>query len=280
MYAQLDADFTDNPKILGTSLAALGVYALGLAYAVRHLTDGYLPAVVVTYLCRGEWQLVAELETQRLWERGNGSDYRIHDFLEHNLSANDVKAGRKAARERMRRFRRSSREQMPNERGTNAEVPILAMGAAPPSRAVRQNLRSRSKSSPTNPRPAAKATSKAHAESFARFWEAYPPRRGRRDKKADAWKAWQKLAPDATLEATILAAVARYARADTLPVDAVRYLTHRRWEDETEVAYVAPRVPKPTSVAAMIPDAKPARSPEAVEQVKQLVADLPFMRGK
>ena len=69
--------------------------------------------------------------------------------------------------------------------------------------------------------------------SFQRFWEAYP----RRDNKAAAEKAWDRLRPDTGLLGTILAAltwqkaIPQWQTQNYIPMPAT-YLNNRRWEDE------------------------------------------------
>lgn len=85
--------------------------------------------------------------------------------------------------------------------------------------------------------PKAKSGKAAREASFADFWSAYPKRRS----KADARKAWLKLAPDKELTQRILGAVAQ-ARASPdwrkeggrfIPYPAT-WLRRRGWEDELE----------------------------------------------
>lgn len=71
--------------------------------------------------------------------------------------------------------------------------------------------------------------------SFDRFWMVYP----RRVKRVKALAAWRRLAPDAALEAVILAAVEAQARSDQWTRDGGAFIPHpttwleaRRWEDE------------------------------------------------
>ena len=72
------------------------------------------------------------------------------------------------------------------------------------------------------------------AEGFAEFWAEYP----RKDAKADALKAWSKLAPDEPLRAVILGAVAAQRSSDQwcreggrfIPLPA-SWLNGRRSED-------------------------------------------------
>lgn len=131
-WAKLDDGIYDHPKVLNTSLEALGLYLLALAYAARHLTDGRLSGPAITMLSRGDTSLAPILVAQGLWEGPNEvGGYLIHDYLDWNLSANDAKLLQKAARERMKSFRMRSREQTPNERRTNTFVPDKATAKTP-----------------------------------------------------------------------------------------------------------------------------------------------------
>ena len=86
------------------------------------------------------------------------------------------------------------------------------------------------------PPKAAKPPRKAEQarESFDRFWSRYPARKGRRGKKQEALTSWMRLSE--ADRAAALAGLEAYCQADEVrrgyPCDAVRYLRHRRWEDD------------------------------------------------
>ena len=89
---------------------------------------------------------------------------------------------------------------------------------------------------------------------FDAFWEAYP----RKVDKQDALKAWAKLAPDADLVETILAALERQKRWDQWQRDDGQYvpypptwLTKRRWEAQGPAA-AGPSAESPADKAARI----------------------------
>src|SRR5262252_8022739 len=105
-WAQLDDHFHDNPKILETSLPAVGLYAIGLSYCSAQLSDGFIPRVVVSGR-RGSVAAARELIEHRFWEPVEGG-YRIHDYLDWNKSREQVLAERAAAAERKRSSRRTS----------------------------------------------------------------------------------------------------------------------------------------------------------------------------
>ncbi len=116
-WAKLDDGFTDHPKIIDAGPLAGWLFVCGLTYSARLLTDGFVPQGQVRKLADVDnaMDLASRLVEVGLWERTDGG-FRIHDYLEYNPSAAQVKDERKAAQERMRRVR--SREVRPN----NVEV--------------------------------------------------------------------------------------------------------------------------------------------------------------
>lgn len=88
-------------------------------------------------------------------------------------------------------------------------------------------------------------------ESFDRFWRAYPKKKN----KVAARRAWDDLAPDATLVVSILAAVDGQRRSEGwqredgrfVPMPA-KWLQERRWEDEP----TAPAQPAEKSIEVKI----------------------------
>lgn len=123
MWAKVSDDFVDDPRVLETSLEALGLHVLALSYCGRHLTDGLVTKGVLRHLARdpdAAARLAAELVKAQLWRSGP-EGYELVDFREQNPSAKTVMAERKAARVRMRKHRQRVR---PNFGGTNAELPV------------------------------------------------------------------------------------------------------------------------------------------------------------
>lgn len=109
MWTRLDDNFYDHPKVIRAGLEAIGLFALGLSYAARHLTDGKIPLEFVGKRKRPAEKLVEV----GLWER-DGSSYRIHHFLDYNPSASRVKRDRRAARMRMNKLRTDSKVRLNN----------------------------------------------------------------------------------------------------------------------------------------------------------------------
>lgn len=159
---------------------------------------------------------------------------------------------------------------------------VIGKRTRPPSRALRQNLQKSSSTALLHQAATETSSSRAAlAAAFMTFWKRYPPRRGRREGKAEAEREYLKLAPDAALQATLLAAVQAYGDSTELPKDACRWLRGRNWEDEIGVR--AERVPRQIHATvppeiALLPAEKPDRSPEAIAEVRKIVGSLPWAK--
>lgn len=116
MWLKLDDGFADHPKIDTLSDGAFRLHVSGLCYAAKHLTDGMLPARSLRRLTPTfDEDLVAELVAVGLWHRlGEVTDadgtpldagFELHDFLDYNPTAAEVKARREKDREKKRRQR-------------------------------------------------------------------------------------------------------------------------------------------------------------------------------
>lgn len=119
-WAKLDDDFYDHPKVLAAGLEAAGLFAKGLSYSSRKLTNGALTFDVAEMLARTpEWRVIA----QRLVDVGlfesTATGYVIHDYLRFNPSAQQVKKKRREASQRMKR----ARNVRANTSRTSREVP-------------------------------------------------------------------------------------------------------------------------------------------------------------
>jgi hypothetical protein len=108
MWTRLDDALLDHRKLLEAArllgkdgrAKALGFYTASLLYSSKHLTDGKLSKAVIEDL-HISGQGIRALVTVGLWRRV-GKTYVIHDYLEYNTPAADVRERRKkdAARKR------------------------------------------------------------------------------------------------------------------------------------------------------------------------------------
>jgi hypothetical protein len=107
MWSRLDDGLLDHPKthmageLLGPDgrLLVIGMYAIGLMWTNKQLTDGVLPvASVKTFQqCRKPLRIADALVAAKLWHFEQGV-YRIHDFHQYNDPAADVRAEREMSR--------------------------------------------------------------------------------------------------------------------------------------------------------------------------------------
>ncbi len=97
-WVKIDDKMVDHPKIAVLSHGAFHAHIAGLCYCSQHLTDGHVPLVIAHRLVSGGKKFADELVTGGVWERKNGG-YAIHDYLDFQLSREDiqkrVEAGRK-----------------------------------------------------------------------------------------------------------------------------------------------------------------------------------------
>jgi len=111
MWAKLDDGLEGHPKILaagGTlgkngAVLALGFYVSCVLYANRYLTDGIISDAVMAHMGHADKpvDIAAALVGAGLLHRIDGG-YRIHDYHDHNPSAESVRRKREVDRERKR----------------------------------------------------------------------------------------------------------------------------------------------------------------------------------
>ena len=116
----LTDDLPSHPKILraggllGTHGAdrALALYVAAIAYARKHMTDGFLPDAFVVN-SRGEKVAKALSDSGiNLFRRVRGG-YVIHDFHDYNRSAKEEKDFRRKERERVATWRAKQQGRKP-----------------------------------------------------------------------------------------------------------------------------------------------------------------------
>ena len=128
-WIRLDDQFADHPKVIAAGPLASWLFVCGLTYCARYLTDGFIPAGQVRRLADVEdvTPLVTRLVTVGLWECVDNG-YRVHDYLDYQPSADQVRAERAATARRQAawRVRRHAGSPTPSSNAvTNASpVPI------------------------------------------------------------------------------------------------------------------------------------------------------------
>ena len=95
-YIRLHDGMPDHPKVVGLSHAAFRLYVESICWCGRHLTDGVVPAAAMRRM--GGWSPAAikELAAAGLLEAGEGPHWLIHDYTEHQRTADEVAQYRKA----------------------------------------------------------------------------------------------------------------------------------------------------------------------------------------
>ena len=112
VWARLTVDFADSPKVAGLSDAAFRTLVEMILWSRKMMTDGVIPASVA----RRRWGAKTQTETHSVTDSGthcetdpvtelctnhptspslvrtSGGDYMIHDFLDHQESAEEVNA--------------------------------------------------------------------------------------------------------------------------------------------------------------------------------------------
>jgi hypothetical protein len=88
----------------GGRLAALGLFVAAIGYAREHLTDGIVPGEYLHDLAKNCVPVDA-LRTARLIRKLRGNRYQIHDYLQWNKTADQIKKDRAKAAARVKRHR-------------------------------------------------------------------------------------------------------------------------------------------------------------------------------
>lgn len=124
MWSRLDDALIDHRKVFQAAeiigpnggVIAIGLYAMGLMYANKHLTDGFVPLSVVR-----SWTHVADgpavadaLVRASLWTktgRHGTPGFLIHDFGNYNPSATTIRSQRKRDADRKAAERKEQKRQ-------------------------------------------------------------------------------------------------------------------------------------------------------------------------
>lgn len=218
-YFKLDVGYLTNPKVAAVaaeSPTAVLLHIEAIAYAAQHLTDGVVPLALIVRLAgatKGDAELL--IRAGMLIDLGDG-DVEVHDYLEHQRSAAEVKGSTDKAR-RAAHARWSSEDSTEHAEG-NASSNASGM----PNPMPREKERKRDN---TTPRPAT-------PDTFDPWWAVYP----RKDAKGQARPAYKaalkKVGADELLALTVQWAQ-DHAGDDRqfLPLPA-SWLNGERWADE------------------------------------------------
>jgi hypothetical protein len=249
-WIRLDDQFPDHPKVIAAGPMAAWLYVCGIGYCNRLLTDGLIPKGQVRKLADVDeaMALAARLVEVGLWEEVE-SGYRIHDFLDYQPSAEQVKAERADNAKRQHEWRERKKQERNTVTNTvtdgvsNAPRNAPVTGAPYPSQSHPVPIPSTSPDGEEPPIPPAtdappaapKAISRRQEQGFDAFWQAWPKKEG----KARAQTAWARIRPDPDTIQAILDAIPRHQAAKDWPRENWRFcplpatwLNERRWDDE------------------------------------------------
>jgi len=110
-WLKIDDGFAEHPRVEKLSSRAFRLHVTALCQCARKLTDGHITdtdARVARLVANAGTRAILELEEAGLWER-NGRGWVVRDYLDYNPSAEQVKAERDRAAERMRKVRSNVR---------------------------------------------------------------------------------------------------------------------------------------------------------------------------
>lgn len=239
-YAKLDVGYFDNPKtadLVETHPRALIFHLRAILYCRQHLTNGRFPVRLVARLacatyCGGQCQGQCDVCASRiagLVREVDERTYEVHDYLEHQDSAEDI-AKRKTAGQRAAAARW----------GGDGNAEGSAKGNAPANAEGNAEGNAKERRGEDIKSTRANARADAHAElpeQFLIFWDLYPKKRSR----GAALKAWtqavRKEDPSVIIDGlrSQLPWFASQVRADgDYRPSAGPWLNGERWTDETE----------------------------------------------
>ena len=87
-WVRFDDAMADHPKVIGLSDAAFRLWIRAVCWSNRYQTDGVLPRDLVREL--GTMRAAGQLVTAGLWTVDPAGGFRIHDFLDYQLSRQEV----------------------------------------------------------------------------------------------------------------------------------------------------------------------------------------------
>jgi hypothetical protein len=203
-WGRLDDNASGNGKLLALSDAAFRMWAMGLVYCQRNLTDGFIPAHAIDAFgvrASNKRRVADELCTPQMadrasvWRKTEGG-YQVHDYLDWNDSRADVLKARADSRRRVRKFRGGEEDDLGK---CNAAPPPLPEALPIPLRhglpvvvVVEQEKEEKRKEDEA-----------VQLARFDRFMTLYP----RPEQREPARMLWLAMAPSAAVAAEILASL-------------------------------------------------------------------------
>jgi hypothetical protein len=113
-WLKVDDQLHHHPKIETAGLAAVGLWVRCGSYAAAYLTEGHIPASIARAL--GRPRDIAALLDVGLWVPNGMGGFTMHDFLDYNPTAEQVRRERARARARQAK-RRAAQARLWDEDG-------------------------------------------------------------------------------------------------------------------------------------------------------------------
>ena len=264
-YGKLSNGFHSNTKVLKLQRmrpSALGVYCMAISFCSDVLNDGVMSEDDVIYQLNATEEDIEALLKVGMFERSDDGSYRIHDYLSHQSSREQVETKAEGARNRKRK-QRSEADVTPESRGDETNVTSMSRrdnsNVTPESRGdsltknqepITKNQKNSSNeefSLPQTPSQAEGTTESADEDypiEFEQFWTTYPRKTGKRK----AYAAWRK-ARRKTNNVYLLAKASLYAadpnREPGYTLTPANWLDGEHWGDDPLPAKPKPGEPSP-----------------------------------
>jgi hypothetical protein len=131
-WFRVDDSFHDHPKVFDAPDCAVALWTRAGTWSARNLTDGFVPATILTRFTSDPDTAARELVHRGLWLRAKGG-FQFHDWHEYQPTKEAVENERKMKAERQRRWREAKRRRS-SRRPVDASRNASQDGAPPPPR--------------------------------------------------------------------------------------------------------------------------------------------------
>jgi hypothetical protein len=137
-YLALDDNFAHSPKVTRLTDRAFRLHVVALCHCSQHLTDGFISESAQIWAEIGTTKKInAQLVKSGLWEIVEGG-WQIHDYLDWNASAAQIKEKRRRDRQRKRSKSLNDSEWNPDRNGDTFHAD--SAGSAPRERPKGRSL--------------------------------------------------------------------------------------------------------------------------------------------
>lgn len=113
-WFKVDENAAQHPKLLTAGEGAVCLWMAGGCWTNKYLTNGFIPEGALRHLSWYSEDRAERLTRVGLWDRVDGG-VQMHDFLDYNIGAEDVKKRRADVRTRVTRHRSESSSNAPRE---------------------------------------------------------------------------------------------------------------------------------------------------------------------